>query len=65
MQGDTTISFLHEDEMRKAHIDLGPDDYQTAIKAHSTASAVKFKGVLHLGRRTHRITDIAEFASVK
>jgi hypothetical protein len=65
MQGDATIAVLHEDEMRKTHVDLNPEDYQTAIQAHSVAAAVKFKGVLHLGRRVHRITDISEFARVQ
>lgn len=65
MQGDAVISLLHEEELRKAHVDLNPHDYQIAIQAHSVAGAVKFKGILHLGRRTHRITDIGEFARVE
>lgn len=65
MQGDATISIVHEEELRKAHVELNPKDYQVAIHAHSIAGAVKFKGILHLGRRTHRISNISEFARVE
>jgi hypothetical protein len=65
MQGETTVSVMYEEEMRKARVDLSPSDYQVAIQAHSVVGAVKFKGVLHLGRRVHRITDIIEFARVQ
>ncbi len=65
MQGDATISILHEEEPRKAHVELSPGDYQIAIQAHSVAGAVKFKGILHLGRRTHRITNISDLARVE
>lgn len=61
MQGETTLSIMHEQEVVKTRADLQPDDYQTAIEAHRVAGPVKFKGVLHLGRRIHRITSVAEF----
>ncbi|HUY32615.1 MAG TPA: hypothetical protein VMV69_07515 [Pirellulales bacterium] len=65
MRGDTTLAVMYEDDMRKARAELNADDYQTAIHAHSVAGAVRFKAVLHLGRRTHRFTDVSGFARVQ
>ena len=65
VQGDTTVSVLHEEEIMKARLDLGADDYDKAINAHRRGGFVKFAGVLHRGRRTHKITDVQEFDLVR
>jgi len=66
MQGETTFLLMqHEEETIRARADLGPEDYQTAIDAHRHAGFVKFRGVLHLGHRIHRITDIGAFQRVE
>lgn len=61
VQGETTLLILHDDELVRARVDLNADDYQKAIEAHRTGGFVKCRGVIHLGRRTHRLTNIAEF----
>jgi hypothetical protein len=65
MQGETTISIFGEEENFKARADLNAKNYQTAIEAHRHAGYVKIQGVLHLGHRIHRITDITEFSLLK
>jgi hypothetical protein len=62
MQGETTLSTIHEEEMIKARADLGPDDYQKAVDAHRTAAPVRFKGILHRGHRVHRVAEIHDFS---
>jgi hypothetical protein len=64
MQGETTLSLLHEEETFKARADLGPEDYQKAVDAHRNAEPVKFWGLLHLGRRIHRVTEIRGFSLI-
>jgi hypothetical protein len=65
VQGETTLLVMHEEEMVKARADLNPDDYQKAVDAHRTVGVVKFRGVLHLGRRIHRITNLTDFSVVQ
>lgn len=65
MQGETTLLLAREDEMIRARADLNAKDYQTAIDAHRKAGFVKFHGLLHLGHRVHRITDVSDFQLVK
>ncbi|MGH7172773.1 MAG: hypothetical protein ACRELG_21025 [Gemmataceae bacterium] len=66
IQGETRFALIHEEEeVIRAWADLGPDDYQTAVRAHSTVQIVKFKGILHMGQRTHRITNLAGFEIVQ
>ena len=61
VQGDTRLWIVYEEEMVKARTDLGASDYEKAIQAHASAQLVRFRGVLHLGRRTHRITNVTDF----
>ena len=61
VQGDTRLLIAYEEEMVKARVDLNARDYQTAIQAHAKSQFVRFEGILHLGRRTHRITDVTGF----
>ncbi len=62
VQGETRFLIFYEDEIVKARTELSADDYQKAIQAHATSKPVKFNGVLHLGRRVHRITDVNSFS---
>lgn len=61
MQGETRLVLVHEEEVIRARSYLGPDDYQKAVEAHRTARIVKFMGLLHLGRRVHRISNVGHF----
>jgi hypothetical protein len=65
MQGETTLALLHDEEILKARADLGPDDYQKAVDAHRNDEPVKLWGVLHLGRRIHRLADITGFSALE
>jgi hypothetical protein len=65
MQGETTLALLYDEEILKARADLSPDDYQKAVDAHRKAEPVKFWGVLHLGRRIHRVTEIRDFSGLQ
>jgi hypothetical protein len=61
MQGETRFLLVDDrEEVIRVRTDLGPDDYQTAVKAHGAAQIVKFKGVLHRGRRIHRIEKVSD-----
>jgi hypothetical protein len=62
MQGEARFVLVHEEEESiRARCDLGPDDYQIAVRAHGAARLVKFNGVLHLGRRVHQIANVHQF----
>ncbi len=65
MQGEITLALLHDEEILRARADLSPDDYQKAVDAHREAEPVKFLGILHLGRRIHRVTGITAFSTLK
>jgi len=65
MQGETTLALLHDEEILKARADLGPDDYQKAVDAHRKDQPIKLWGVLHLGRRIHRVTEIKGFGALE
>lgn len=56
---------FNEDEILRARVTLNPDEYAIADKAHMEAAFVLFKGVLHRGRRVHRITHIEDFQLLK
>lgn len=61
MQGETRFMLVHEEESIRAKTELSADDYQKAVEAHRAVKLVKFLGVLHLGRRIHRITGVRNF----
>ncbi len=62
MQGETRFVLVHEEEeIIRARSDLGPADYQKAVQAHGAAQIVKFKGILHMGRRVHQIAHVQQF----
>src|SRR5262249_24460302 len=65
MQGETMLALFRDEEILKARGDLSPDDYQKAVEAHRKAEPVKFWGVLHLGRRIHRVTEISGFSVIE
>ena len=64
MQGEVTLQLLHEGESIRAKVDLSPADYRTANEAHMAGGAVSVRGVLHLGRRLHRLRDVTGFSPV-
>ncbi|MGC1685381.1 MAG: hypothetical protein WA734_07170 [Candidatus Acidiferrales bacterium] len=59
--GDVMLYVFNEQEILRARVTLDPDQYEIADQAHMEASFVLVKGVLHRGRRVHRITDIELF----
>lgn len=63
--GDVMLYVFNEDEILRARVTLNPDEYAIADKAHMEAAFVLFKGVLHRGRRVHRITHIEDFQLLK
>ena len=65
VQGEVTLLLLHEDSPLRARIDLSPDQYRTANDAHMTGGVVAIRGVLHRGRRVHRLTDVTSFRRVE
>lgn len=64
MQGEALLSVMFEEQMQLVRVVLSADDWGTAHAALGVHGIVKFQGVLHRGTRTHRITDIREFARV-
>ena len=65
MQGEVTLLLLHEEELVKARTELNPDEYQTAVDAHRIAGFIRCSGILHLGRRTHRLTNVSGFLELE
>lgn len=65
MQGEATLAVMYEEQMQMVRVDLPPDAWLTAHQALGTHGIVKFRGVLHRGTRTHRVTGISEFARVE
>jgi hypothetical protein len=64
VRGEVVVSLLHDEEAMKARLELDADDYETALEAHRAGDAVKLTGVLHRGRRLHRITAVRGFARI-
>lgn len=62
MQGEVVLSLMLEDSVQAARVTLGPADWLIAHAALAAHSVVRLKGILHRGSRTHRITDVSEFA---
>ena len=60
MQGETSILVLHEEEVVRAHVDLGPDDYQRAVDAHRQGQPISLRGVLHRSSRSNRINEVSD-----
>ena len=62
MRGEVVLSLMLEDSVQAARVTLGPEDWLVAHTALAAHSMVRLKGILHRGSRTHRITDVSEFA---
>lgn len=65
MQGEATVSVIHQEEMQVVRVDLSAEDWQTALAAFGAHGVVRFRGVLHQGARLHRVTNISEFARIQ
>jgi hypothetical protein len=65
VQGEVTLLLLHEDSPLRARVDLSPDQYRTANDAHMTGGVVAVRGILHRGRRVHRLTEVTSFQRVE
>jgi len=63
--GDVMLYVFNDEELLRARVTLNADEYAIADKAHMEAAFVLFKGVLHRGRRVHRITHIENFQLLK
>lgn len=65
VQGEVTLQLLREGAPLYARVDLGADEYRVANEAHMTGGMVAVRGILHRGRRVHRITDIESFHRIE
>jgi hypothetical protein len=59
--GDVGLWVFHEDETLPTRVNLNANEYEIADRAHMTGGIVVLKGVLHRGRRVHKITKIEVF----
>ncbi len=62
--GEVVLELLFENELVRARVELSPDQYADADKAHMSGSPVILKGELHRGRRTHRLSNVTQFKTV-
>lgn len=65
MQGEATLSIVHEEQIQSVRVDLSPEWWGIAHAALGTHGIVRFRGVFHRGARVHRVTNITEFAAVQ
>jgi hypothetical protein len=65
LQGEVVLAALVEDEILKFRVDLGPDDYQEAGRAHLAGLFVRVRGTLRRGARIHRLERATDFNVVR
>lgn len=65
MQGEATLSVMHEEQAQLVRVDLSPEDWQTAHKAFGDHGLVRVRGTFHRGTRIHHITGISDFGQLK
>lgn len=65
MQGEVMLLLLHEDSPLRARADLSPEQYRTANEAHMAGGVVAVQGILHRGRRVHRLSDVTSVRRVE
>jgi hypothetical protein len=58
VQGEVTLLLLHEESPLRARADLSPEQYRTANEAHMAGGVVAVQGILHRGRRVHRLAEV-------
>ena len=64
--GSVTITILYKNETFKSRVNLSPDQYQIALKAHEKGNAlVKIVGDLKRGKRSHSIDNVQNFNLVE
>ncbi|HWB58665.1 MAG TPA: hypothetical protein VG733_04200 [Chthoniobacteraceae bacterium] len=63
--GEVTLLIQHRENMIHVKTMLGIAEYELADKAHMTGKKIELHGILQLGKRTHRITDVSEFKIVQ
>src|SRR5439155_14731052 len=59
--GEVVVTLLRDDEVVKAWLSLGADDYAAANQAHMTDSPVIFQGVLDRSVRGGRVEQVRPF----
>jgi hypothetical protein len=59
--GDVVLTLFHEDEILTAHANLDAASYLIADSAHMSGKLVTVQGVLHLGKRVHKIVNPTGF----
>jgi hypothetical protein len=65
MQGEVTLLLLHEETPIRARVNLSPDQYEMANAAHMAGGVLAARGVLHRGRRIHRLSDVTSLQRVE
>jgi hypothetical protein len=61
MQGEVMLLLLHEETPARVRVDLSAEDYRVANQAHMSGGVVAVRGILHRGRRVHRLSDVSNF----
>lgn len=63
--GDVGLWVFHEEETIPARVMLNAAEYEIADQAHMAGELVVFKGLLHRGRRIHKITNVEGFSPLR
>lgn len=61
VSGEVQLLILNQEELTKARVILGTEDYHKAWEAHGVGGYVSLSGILVRGERVHRITEISNF----
>lgn len=61
LEGDVVLQVQADDQLLKARVTLGVDDYANAGAAHLSQQYVAVHGQLHRGRRTHTLKNATNF----
>jgi hypothetical protein len=64
MQGEVVLAAQVEELILKMRVDLGPEDYRVAGRAHLEDRYVSVRGVLRRGARVHRLEETTGFTMV-
>lgn len=62
--GEVVLELLFESELVRTRVELNPQQYADADRAHMAGLPVFVTGELHRGRRVHRLTNVSFFRTV-
>jgi hypothetical protein len=64
MHGEVTLLLLHEETPVRVRVELSADAYSVANEAHMEGGIVTVRGILHRGRRVHRLNEVSGFQRI-